>query len=378
MIQPVDNRNHSGKKLPKRPFEDQAGPVPVKDKDKDKDKNKGNGKLALCVNPMSGRDVRRLAARATNMTHEAKRDIVARVAAGADAAGVTDIYIAREPFRIASMALDLMPLKARVHIIDIPLTNSAQDTEVAVKKFKEAGCHTMVSLGGDGTNRAIARACSDIDLVPISTGTNNVFPALMEPTVGGMVAGLNALGLLDQADPDLRLKQAVKVLHLRGPHGDDVGLIDAVLIRNDHVGNLLPFDADRLDRMVLTRAEPNSIGMSPIGGFIDPIYTEDDCGLVVVMDADMGPSSQRVMAPLSPGLYRDVGVQGTSRVDFDTWVTFVGPGVVALDGDRDHKLLAAEEIRVCVRRDGPRVLNVERVMRWAVAAGIMTASSVAD
>ncbi len=50
-------------------------------------------RLAICVNPMSGRDVRRLAARATNMTHEAKRDIVARVAAGADAVGVTDIYI---------------------------------------------------------------------------------------------------------------------------------------------------------------------------------------------------------------------------------------------------------------------------------------------
>ncbi len=41
-----------------------------------------NGKLAFCVNPMSGRDVRPLAARATNMTHGAKRDIVARVAAG--------------------------------------------------------------------------------------------------------------------------------------------------------------------------------------------------------------------------------------------------------------------------------------------------------
>ena len=94
-----------------------------------------NRKIALCVNPMSGRDVRRLAARASNMTHEAKRDIVARVAAGADAAGVTDIYIAREPFRIASMALDLMPINARVHIIDVPITNSARDTELAVQRF---------------------------------------------------------------------------------------------------------------------------------------------------------------------------------------------------------------------------------------------------
>ena len=43
------------------------------------------------------------------MTHEAKSDIVARVAAGAHAVGVIDIYIAREPFRIAEGAKELMP-----------------------------------------------------------------------------------------------------------------------------------------------------------------------------------------------------------------------------------------------------------------------------
>ena len=36
--------------------------------------------IAILANPMSGRDVRRLAARASNTTHEGKRDIVARVA----------------------------------------------------------------------------------------------------------------------------------------------------------------------------------------------------------------------------------------------------------------------------------------------------------
>jgi hypothetical protein len=69
---------------------------------------------------MSGRDVRRLAARAANMTHEAKRDIVARVVAGADAVGVTDIYVAREPFRIAEGALELMPLNAKVSYCRYP------------------------------------------------------------------------------------------------------------------------------------------------------------------------------------------------------------------------------------------------------------------
>ena len=128
------------------------------------------------------------------MTHEAKRDIVARVVAGADAVGITDIYVAREPFRIAEGALEHMPVNANVHMVDIPLTNTAKDTAAAMRRFKEAGCHTVVSLGGDGTNRALVHADSAIDLVPISTGTNNVFPALMELTLGGMVAGLNALG----------------------------------------------------------------------------------------------------------------------------------------------------------------------------------------
>ena len=333
---------------------------------------KGNGKLALCVNPMSGRDVRRLAARAANMTHEAKRDIVARVAAGADAVGITDIYVAREPFRIAEGALELMPLNANVHIVDIPLTNTAKDTAAAMHLFTEAGCHTVVSLGGDGTNRALVRADSAIDLVPISTGTNNVFPTLMEPTLGGMVAGLNALGKTTGMPESLRPR--AKVAHLQTPTQTDIGLIDVVLLRRDHVGNLLPFDADRLDAMLLTRAEPNAVGMSPIGGFIDPVYAHDDYGLWV----QMGRDGQTVRAPLSPGHFRDVAVSHTRRIEFDEMLTFSGPGVIALDGDRDHMLHEGETASVTVRRDGPRILNVEGIMRWAVGAGMMAPAITAE
>ena len=325
-----------------------------------------NAKVGLCVNPMAGRDVRRLAARASTMTHEAKRDIVARVAAGADAVGATDLYIAREPFGIASKALEVMDLKARVHVLEYPITNTAQDTEVMIRRFKAAGCDTVVSLGGDGTNRAIVRACADLDLIAISTGTNNVFPALVEPTIAGIVAGLNARGFLDAGA--LGLKQATKVLHVETPRGTDIGLIDAVLLADDKVGNLLPFDAQRLRRMVLTRAEPNAIGMSPIGGYVDPVYAADDCGLRV----DMGAGGEMVLAPLSPGLFRSIPVIATERVALEQRVQFSGPGVIALDGDRDHDLAADEMAWVTVRRDGPRVFDTNATMRWAVAEGMMS------
>ena len=242
---------------------------------------------------MSGRDVRRLAARASNMTHEAKRDLVARIAAGADAVGVDEIFITKEPFRIASMALEWMPLKAKVRELDIPLRHDAADTELAVKAFLEHGVSTFVSLGGDGTNRIVARTTSDVDLIPISTGTNNVFPSLVEPTIAGMVAGLNAQGKL-AADG---LKSRAKILHVRTSDGvRDIGLIDAVLLENDFIGNLLPFNETKIKQLLLTQASPDAIGMSPIGGFLDVVDAVDDCGLLVEIGG-----TRPFLVPLSPG-----------------------------------------------------------------------------
>ncbi|MBX3707944.1 MAG: NAD(+)/NADH kinase [Pseudomonadales bacterium] len=323
-------------------------------------------RVAILVNPMSGRDVRRLAARATNMTHEAKRDIVARVAAGADACGATDIFVAREPFRIAAAALEYMGLGARTHVLTPPIRNTAEDTETAVNAFLEAGCDTIVSLGGDGTNRAIVRAlgarAERVRLIPLSTGTNNVFPVLAEPTIAGMVAGLQARGLLTGTGLEARCK----VLHVSGVgrYGlpvHDLGLIDAVLLRRDHVGNLLPFDADRIDRLLLTRAEPASIGMSPIGGLIEPVDAADDAGLLV----EMGPGT-RLRAPLSPGLFREVSVSRVTRVPLGQPVEFAGEGVLAFDGDRDHKIPVGATLAVAIRRDGPWIVDIAAAMRWAV------------
>ncbi len=338
---------------------------------------------------MSGRDVRRLAARATNMTHEAKRDIVARVAAGADAVGVTDIYIAAEPFRIASEALAHMDLKARVHCLRLPIRNDASDTETNVAAFMEAGCNTFVSLGGDGTNRAIVRAmlnagpehCAGLHLMPLSTGTNNVFPVLVEPTIAGIVAGLQARQVLNDGPPELQ--QRAKVLHVSEPAGTalDVGLIDAVLLRDDHVGNLLPFDAHRIERLLLTRAEPTGIGMSPIGGLLEALPAEEDAGMLVDLqrtpvtgdstDAQSSPLQTPFQVPLSPGLFAPVVVDAWQRVPLGQGVEFSGPGVLALDGDRDHKIAAGSSLQVQVRRSGPWVLQAEAIMRWAVAQGMM-------
>lgn len=344
-----------------------------------------DGGVGILVNPMSGRDVRRLAAHAANMTHETKRDIVARIAAGADAFGAGVLHAAREPFRITAAALENMPLRSRLNILDNRVTNTARDTEENVRGFIEAGCRVIVSLGGDGTNRAIVRLLGrmgavgrEIRLIALSTGTNNVFPVMAEPTIAGMVAALAARGDLTGSGAHRR----AKVLHVSGTPASekahelpDVGLIDAVILRRDHVGNLLPFDPARIDRLLLTRAEPTAVGMSPIGGMVDPVGEADDEGLLVELaDPQEAREGDRVfVAPLSPGLFRKVAVRSVTRIPFGVAVPMQGPGVLALDGDRDHKLLEGHALNVEIRRDGPWMLDLGIAMRWAVAQGMIRA-----
>jgi len=334
---------------------------------------------------MSGRDVRRLAGRASNMTHEAKRDIVARIATGADAAGVTDIFVTREPFRIASAALEQISLNAKVHIVEHRLTNSALDSELSLAAYLDAGCRSFVSLGGDGTNRALVRTLQaqhkakpsagidNVVLVPLSTGTNNVYPLLAEPTIAGLVAGLYATNRLPAPDSSESVERELatrsKVLHLALPDGStDVALIDAVLLRNDHVGNLLPFDADKLAQVFLSRAEPEAVGMSPIGGYLEVVGEQDDHGMLVHLGGD-----QRLNVPVSPGLFAELAVASHQHIPFSTPVLFRGPGVLACDGDRDHKLIKGATARVQLLRDGPWVPKLTDAMRYATEMGIMAA-----
>lgn len=320
------------------------------------------GKAAILANPMSGRDVRRLAARASTTTHELKRDLVARIALGLDAVGVDEILILKEPYRVSSDALARLPMRAGVRLLDVGLTHSAADTQAAALAAREAGCGVIVSLGGDGTNRAIAGVCPDVPLLPLSTGTNNVFPVMVEATSAGVAAGLVAAGVV----PVPQAARRCKLVRLEGQGWRDVAVIDAVLLRDDHTGNLLPFDAGRIAALVLARAEPAAVGTSPIGGYLDPTGFDDDWGLGLRCG-----SGRALHVPLSPGLFGTVRVAACERLAPGVDFVMEGPGVIALDGDRLHALAEGERAVLRVARDGPPVIDVARCIGWAAARGLL-------
>ncbi len=315
-------------------------------------------KLGIIVNPFSGRDVRRVAARASTSDHHEKQQQVTRLVLGALAQGVDRIYLAKEPFRINEKAVENLPQRDQVTILKFTLQHSAADTETMAKLMWEEGCRTFIVLGGDGTSRIMARTFPDSIILPLSTGTNNVFPFRLEASVAGIAAGLIAAGKLDPKEICLRCKR----IHISTAEEQDIALIDAVLLKNDYVGSLLPFAADDLDTILLTRAEPDSIGISPIGGYLIPTHHEDDHGVLARCKSDAG---QVVNVPISPGLHADVGIDDARRMSFGESMEFAGPGVLAFDGDRTIKLDEGAIATASILRDGPWIIEADKVMKAA-------------
>ncbi len=321
--------------------------------------------VGILANPLSGRDVRRVAARADTSTPQSKRNQVARIAIGAVAAGAKRVLVMREPFRVSISAIENLVLDAELVALDVGARLDAGDTVRAAEAMRKAGCAAIVVLGGDGTNRAIARVWRDAPLVPLSTGTNNVFPRLVEPTTAGAAAGLVASGAV-RLDEVARRAKCVRVQIDGEP--DDFALVDAAFLVDDHVGNLMPFEPEKLRTVVLARAEPTALGMSPIGGLLQPVGAADDGGLTVRCGA-AGDSGRELLAPVSAGLYRTVNVQSFRRVAFGEAVEIRGPGVLAFDGDRERKLGPGQRARVSIERDGPFVIDVERALQLAAERG---------
>ena len=324
------------------------------------------GRIGIIANPMAGRDVRRLAARASEVTHQAKREMVARIAAGADAAGVECLVVHAEPWRIGTGALEGMELGARVEVVEPgTLKHGGEDTAAAALAMKDLGVTVLVVLGGDGTHRAVAQVWPEAPMVAVSTGTNNVFPSLVEPTLAGWAAGLVASGRVPLAAHSRRSK-VVRVRPYEGPA--TLALIDAVLLRNDHVGNRLPMAPETIDRALLTVASPASVGISPLGGMLAPLSAHEDGGVLVT--CNRSSSDRRLTVPLSPGRFWNVSVAEAHRVASAVTVLFEGPGVIALDGDREIKLGLRERARLHVERTGPRVIDVPAVLHSAAEADL--------
>ena len=326
----------------------------------------GSKTIGIIANPASGKDVRRLVAKASVFDNREKSAIVRRALVGALNAGANRFAYLDDSHSIARGAFE--ELDGTFEAIAVPCirTSSALDTVRGATAMKDQDPIANLILGGDGTSRAFVKGWRHSTLLPLSTGTNNVFPQLAEATVAGSALGAFACGAVS---PEEVLTQ-VKIIDVEiDGESPDIALIDAVVTRDKFIGSRALLNADVIERIFLTRAEPTAVGMTSVGGLIKPLSEEEDYGLYLILN---NSGKIKVRAPIAPGLYETLSIRSMDRVGFTDSIEFKGPCVLALDGEREREIEMGQAVRMSIGREGPRVLDVRKTMELAASRGFFT------
>ena len=331
--------------------------------------------VGLVANPVSAHDIRRVIANASSLQIADRANIVLRVLAGLAAAGVPGVMVMPDRKGITALLernlareRNLGRLLPEVRVIDMPVTTTVDDTLRATATMVDAGVAAIVVLGGDGTHRAVVRRCGKVPVAGLSTGTNNAFPEMREPTITGLATGLYASGAVPPEDALL----ANKMLEVSVNEGErsDLALVDVVVSSEPFVGARALWRTDHLHELFVTFADPEAIGMSAVAGLLRPVGRREPFGLRVTLDPGAA-SAPTLRAPIAPGLIEPVAVSSSEPLPPDEHVAVAHDGgVVALDGEREIELRPRDRLTVTLRCDAFRSIDVAGCMRAAALRGL--------
>jgi len=331
------------------------------------------GKVGIIANPASGKDIRRLVAFASVCDNMEKVNMVRRSVLGMASAGVDEILIMPDTFGIGgrvitgleeAVDMEMMPpLNAKISLLDMPVTGTDMDSTTAARLMNKERVECILVVGGDGTTRAVAKGCGETPILPVSTGTNNVVPYMIESTVAGLAAGLIAERTVSPGTVAARSKK----LHVKKQGEElDIALVDVVVTDDLFVGSRAIWNMSKVRQVVVTRGEPTNIGMSSISGMFLPVRIEDPFGVSL----KLGKGGFTVTAPIAPGLIEEVEVEEYRKIGIGEYVGVeFKPTVLALDGEREIEVYEDDDVRVQLERDGPLIVNVEVVLGEAVRKG---------
>jgi predicted polyphosphate/ATP-dependent NAD kinase len=301
------------------------------------------------------------------VSDQEKANILRRVFAGLAALGVDRVIVMPERVGLARMAAEDTAGKIDVIYADMLPGWESDDSTVAARCMVEAGVRCIVTLGGDGTNRVVAKACGDVPIVAISTGTNNVFPQLVEGTIAGLAAGAVATGV---APVDRVCRRSKRLDIYVDGRQEEIALVDAAVSREMFTGARAIWDLATVHEVFLTRADPTSIGISSIGAQLRVVEIDEPLGLYIRLGDSASP--ERVLAPVGPGMVREVPVAEWSVLKpGERRPVSLRPGTVALDGEREISLLPDRLVEIELNQRGPLVVQIDRAM--ACLAGRITA-----
>ena len=334
--------------------------------------------VGIIANPAASKDIRRLVAQGRVVPDWEKVNIVRRALLGLQSVGIDRVLAMPDSSHLVRRAADDPHLSVEVDLLQMTALYNEGDTVRAAAAMAQQGVNAVITLGGDGTNRAVAKGARDIPMVAISTGTNNVFPVMVEGTTAGMAAGLVAKGAVPLEDAAVRSKTIAVMVD---GEDRDIALVDVALSKERFVATRAIWDMRTIYEVFLTRAEPSSIGLSSIGARLEAVSISDGGGLHyriaeggIPEDGEIPAESDGliyVRAPIAPGSVPVVGIESWQRLSDEQRVAIERRhSTVALDGERSFSVNPDNLLEIEVRRDGPPVVSVDATLRHAAAAGV--------
>ncbi len=152
-------------------------------------------KIGIVVNPMAGKDVRRIIGYASVVDAVEKVEVLRRILSGLMFFEVEEIFFMPDPDNYYCRVMDSLHkrdferLEKKVKVLDFQPLGEDVDSKRAGQLMNKLQVDCIITLGGDGTCKAVASGCGNTPMLPVSTGTNNVFPYRIDGTIAGLVAG---------------------------------------------------------------------------------------------------------------------------------------------------------------------------------------------
>ncbi len=214
----------------------------------------------------------------------------------------------------------------------------------------------LVILGGDGTNRLVARYSRKIPLFSISAGTNNVFADNVEPTIFGMALGYFINGWVKK-NQVLERKKILRIFR----EGIEMGiaLVDMVLLDKKEIGARAIWDSSLVKLVVVTQTDSMKTGLSTIVDRVVRISSQDSFGGYVYPNRN----GRLVKVAIAPGLVQKIGIGewGYLQEKQPIPINHID-GIIALDGERELPVRSEEPWTVLLDRNGPVKANINQIM----------------
>ena len=323
--------------------------------------------VGIIANPASGKDIRRIVGQALVVGNREKVNIVKRTLIGLYSEGVKEVCMMPDSFGIGQQSVNDLRISypevvQGVQILDMPVFNSPEDTTRATSTLLEMGAQVIITLGGDGTVRDVAKESGSVPLLPISTGTNNVLPVFIEGTVAGLAVGRFIASNPDQRKEIVERQKRIDV-YVNGEFRD-FALVDLVLTNDLDIGSKAIWDAKKILQISVTRTSMEDIGFSAILANIRTILPENSFGATTIIAQNGNKCAYQVTAPIGPGMIESFCLESYKVIHPGERQRVVDsqPAVIALDGERKMILRESDRVEFELSLDGPYFINAGKAL----------------